>query len=192
MDNGLVAVMPIGGLDELECNATEEELKSVENIRAASRRAERLAWRALLRELSPAAEVEYLPSGKPQIKNSNYQHLSVSHCQDFVAVALSNTPCGVDVERTGRNFERIKSRYMTDREQSLSADEVWAAVVWCAKEALYKYASCEGVDFKRDIIIRSVQKQETSWRLSAELFGAEQVTLCGKRIDDNHILVYTL
>ena len=192
MDNGLVAVMPIGGLDELESNATETELKSVEHIHSASRRAERLAWRALLRELEPAAQVEYLPSGKPAIKNSKYQHLSVSHCSDFVAVALSSKPCGVDIERCDRNFGRVKSRYMSDEEAMLSAHNDWSAVVWCAKEALYKMAGREGVDFKRDIIIRNVQMQDASWKLSAELFGAESVTLGGSRIDDNHILVYTI
>ena len=192
MDNGLVAVMPIGGLDELECNVTETELKSVEHIHSASRRAERLAWRALLRELEPAAQVEYLPSGKPEIKNSKYQHLSVSHCRDFVAVALSSKPCGIDIERCDRNFGRVKSRYMSDEEVMLSAHNDWSAVVWCAKEALYKMAGREGVDFKRDIIIRSAQMQDASWKLSAELFGAESVTLGGSRIDDNHILVYTI
>lgn len=188
----MVAVMPIGGLDELESNATETELKSVEHIHSASRRAERLAWRALLRELEPAAQVEYLPSGKPEIKNSKYQHLSVSHCRDFVAVALSSKPCGVDIERCDRNFGRVKSRYMSDEEAMLSAHNDWSAVVWCAKEALYKMAGREGVDFKRDIIIRNVQMQDASWKLSAELFGAESVTLGGSRIDDNHILVYTV
>jgi hypothetical protein len=53
-------------------------------------------------------------------------------------------------------------------------------------------AGREGVDFKRDIIIRNVQMQDASWKLSAELFGAELVTLDGSRIDDNHILVYTV
>lgn len=192
MDNGLVAVMPIGGLDDLECNATETELKSVEHIHSASRRAERLAWRALLRELEPAAQVEYLPSGKPAIKNSKYQHLSVSHCRDFVAVALSSKPCGIDIERCDRNFGCVKSRYMSDEEAMLSAHNDWSAVVWCAKEALYKMAGREGVDFKRDIIIRSAQMQDVSWKLSAELFGAESVTLDGSLIDDNHILVYTV
>ena len=192
MDNGLVAVMPIGGLDELECNATEAELKSVEHIHSASRRAERLAWRSLLRELEPAAQVEYHPSGKPAIKNSKYQHLSVSHCRDFVAVALSSKPCGIDIERCDRNFGRVKSRYMSDEEAMLSAHNDWSAVVWCAKEALYKMAGREGVDFKRDIIIRNVQMQDASWKLSAELFGTELVTLDGSLIDDNHILVYTV
>jgi hypothetical protein len=91
-----------------------------------------------------------------------------------------------------RDFGRVASRYVSDQEQGLCREEWWPAALWCAKEALYKMAGREGVDFKRDIIIRNVQMQDASWKLSAELFGAESVTLGGSRIDDNHILVYTV
>lgn len=191
---GQVAVVPIGNLAELEHNATAEELQSVEGITALSSRVARLAWRALLREmLSPTtAEVSYLPSGKPQIRNSQYQHISVSHSRDYVAVALSQDPCGVDVERIDRNFEHVKSRYITVAESQLSADRRWAAVVWCAKEALYKYAGREGLDFLRDIVILSVQQQGESWSLVAELLGTEHVELRGECLGENHILVFTM
>ena len=192
LDGGVVAVAPICTETELVGRATAEELRSVEGISAASRRAERLAWRALLRELEPQARVEYLPSGKPQILNSQYHHISVSHSREMVAVALSNRCCGVDVECRSRNFGRVKSRYMTSQEQLLSTNDDWAAVVWCAKEALYKFAGREGVDFLRDIIIRSAQCHDSKWRLTAELFGTEQVELRGEPIDEEHILVFTL
>ena len=193
--DGQVAVMPIGSTDELERNATEAELQSVEGFKSMSRRMERLAWRALLRDISSTAnvEVEYLPSGKPLLKNSSYKHLSVSHCRDYVAVALSQSPCGVDIERVDRNFSRVRSRYMTDEEAMLSADDYWSALVWCAKEALYKYVGRERVDFKCDMSIKSVQRQDSSsWLLVAELFGAEQVELRGELIGTGHILVFTL
>lgn len=189
---GVVAIAPIGSLAELERHATAEEMKSVEGITSESRRAERLSWRAMLRSLEPDAVVEYQPSGKPQILNSQYQHISVSHCRGLVAVALSQRPCGVDVERTDRNFERVKSRYMTEQEHLLSTHKDWAAVVWCAKEALYKVAGREGVDFKQDIIIRSAQCQGLSLSLIVELFGHEQIELRGEIVDDNHIVVYTI
>lgn len=192
---GQVAVKPIGSLEELERNATETELQSVEGFKSPSRRMERLAWRALLRGISSTAniEIEYLPSGKPLLKNSSFRHLSVSHCRGYVAVALSQESCGVDIERVDRNFARVKSRYMTDEEAMLSADEYWAALVWCAKEALYKYAGREGVDFKRDISVKSVQRQgDSSWLLAAELFGSEKVELRGELIGSGHILVFTL
>lgn len=192
---GRIAVAPIPDGEQLERGATEEELQSVEGISSQSRRAERLAWRSLLRSILPTAQVEYLSSGKPEIKNSQYKHISVSHCRDFVAVAIATKPCGVDVERYDRNFERVRSRYMTAEEQSLSEDEHWAAVVWCAKEAMYKMAGREGVDFKRDMQIISAEPPFVGgsgrWHLVAHLFS-ESVELQGIPIDDDHILVFTL
>lgn len=192
---GQIAVAPIPDGELLERGATEEELQSVEGISSQSRRAERLAWRLLLRSVLPTAQIEYLSSGKPEIKNSQYNHISVSHCQDFVAVAIATKHCGIDVERYDRNFERVKSRYMTAEEQSLSEDEHWAAVVWCAKEAMYKMAGREGVDFKRDMQIISAESPFVGgsgrWHLVAHLFG-ERVELQGIPIDDDHILVFTL
>lgn len=192
---GQIAAAPIPDGELLERGATEEELQSVEGISSQSRRAERLAWRLLLRSVLPTAQIEYLSSGKPEIKNSQYHHISVSHCQDFVAVAIATKPCGIDVERYDRNFERVISRYMTAEEQSLSVDDHWAAVVWCAKEAMYKMAGREGVDFKRDMQIISAEQSvgfvRGRWHLVAHLLG-ERVELQGIPIDDDHILVFTL
>ena len=192
---GQIAVAPIPDVELLERGATEEELQSAEGISSQSRRAERLAWRQLLRSMLPTAQVEYLSSGKPEIKNSQYKHISVSHSRDFVAVAIATKPCGIDVERDDRNFERVKSRYMTAEEQSLSADKHWAAVVWCAKEAMYKMSGREGVDFKRDMQIISAEQPvgfvRGRWHLVAHLLG-ERVELQGIPIDDDHILVFTL
>lgn len=192
---GQIAVAPIPDGELLEREATEEELQSVEGITSQSRRAERLAWRALLRELEPTAQVVYLPSGKPEIKKYQYKYISVSHCQGLVAMAIASKPCGIDMERYDRNFERVRSRYMSNEEALLSTHKHWAAVVWCAKEAMYKMAGREGVDFKRDMQIISVEPpvsfERGRWHLVAHLLG-EEVELSGITIDDDHILVYTL
>jgi phosphopantetheinyl transferase len=175
----------------LEHLLSNEDMLSAEGFTSESRRRERLSWRALLRAEEPAARVEYLPSGKPVLKNSHYKHISVSHCADMVAVMLSDVPCGVDVERCDRNFERVQGRYMSDREQSLSCSESLAGIAWCAKEALYKMAGREGVDFLRDITLQSIEPQGEAWHLVAEAFGAE-VALQGVMPDAEHILVFTL
>ena len=124
LQQGVLAVEPIGELAQLEREATPAELKSVEGITAQSRRAERLAWRRTLRRVAgEECKVSYTEQGAPRITNSRFGHISVSHCADCVAVLLAESPCGVDVERTNRNFERVASRYITPKEQALSADE---------------------------------------------------------------------
>lgn len=193
LQEGVVVVEPIADMATLEQGASEDDLISVEGF-APARRAERLAWRLLLHKMAPAAEVEYLPSGKPVIKNSKYKYLSVSHCADCVAVMLSQRPCGVDVERVERNYARIAGRYLSVEELSLCDDERWMAMAWCAKEALYKRAGRMGVDFKRDMQIVAVERADdgSSWHLRAVVFGEQTVELHAVNFDAEHVIVYTL
>lgn len=189
-DEAMLVVKPIATLEELESSADERDLHSVESFTAPSRRAERLAWRGVLREIIPNAEVEYAPSGAPQIKNSPYTYISVSHCKDAVAVALSCEVCGVDIERLDRNFSRIASRYISDEEQRLCDEEWWSAAVWCAKETLYKMAGREGIDFLRDTIITGV---DTSAQIiECRSVDCTPVTLRYAMPDQEHIICYKL
>ena len=186
----ILVVEPILPLAELEATADERDLRSTEGFTSASRRAERLAWRRVLRRISPDAEVEYNASGAPLLKNSPYTHISVSHCRDVVAVALSCAPCGVDVELRERNFERVAERYISQAERALCAEAWWLAAVWCAKECLYKMGGREGVDFRRDIIIEGVNA-ESQQILCRGVDGAA-VTLKYALPDETHIVVYAL
>lgn len=184
-----LVVEPIAPLSELEREADERDLQSIEAFTSPSRRAERLAWRRVLRRLSPDAEVEYEPSGAPRLKNSPYTYISVSHCRDSVAVVLSCNVCGVDVERVDRDFARVAERYMTATERALCSEEWWAAAVWCAKECLYKMVGREGTDFKRDIIIESVDTSTS--QILCRVYG-EPMTLHYAMPDEKHLLAYSL
>ena len=184
-----LVVEPIAPLSELEREADERDLQSIEAFTSPSRRAERLAWRRVLRRLSPDAEVEYEPSGAPRLKNSPYTYISISHCRDVVAVVLSNARCGVDVERVDRDFARVAERYMTAAESALCSEEWWAAAVWCAKECLYKMAGREGADFKRDIVVESVDTSTS--QILCRAYG-EPMTLHYAMPDEKHLLAYSL
>ena len=184
-----LVVEPIAPLSELEREADERDLQSIEAFTSPSRCAERLAWRRVLRRLSPDAEVEYEPSGAPLLKNSPYTYISVSHCRDVVAVVLSCAKCGVDVERVDRDFARVAERYMTAAESALCSEEWWAAAVWCAKECLYKMAGREGADFKRDIVVESVDTSTS--QILCRAYG-EPITLHYAMPDEKHLLAYSL
>ena len=190
LQQGVLAVEPIGELTQLESRATMAELKSVEGITAQSRRAERLAWRRTLRRVAgEECEVSYTEQGAPRITNSRFGHISVSHCADYVAVLLAESPCGVDVERTNRNFERVASRYITPKEQALSADERASAAIWSAKEALYKMQGREGVDFLRDMEIISLDFEGAT--IKARMSDGQRVEMGIVFPDEEHIIVYT-
>lgn len=149
-------------LEELERDADEEDLRSVEHLSAAERRRERLMWRRMLREhFCQSIIVEYSAEGIPEIKNFPYKYISVSHCRDVVAVVASQRVCGVDAERTFRNFERIAPRYVSEQEWALCEQrgcdrQMFLATVWSAKECLYKWARRARLDLRRDMQIEDI------------------------------------
>lgn len=188
--SGCVLVARMPQLEELEALATAEELQSVASFCSCSRRRERLAWRALLRESQgEQVEVRYQESGAPIILNSPYKYISVSHSRTHVAIALSHTPCGVDIESLDRDFSKAESRYMRDEERTLCHEEWWSAVVWCAKETLYKVAQPEGVDLLSGLRVESLDSAASV--IEARVLDGEPIRLGLKFVEDQ-MLVYTL
>lgn len=190
LPEGLLVVEPIGSLASLEEEATFADRASLEGITSSARRAERLAWRRVLRRVEgEACEVFYTEQGAPCLKNSHYQHISVSHCADLVAVVFAQSPCGVDVERVERNFERVARRYVSATEQALVTGKCDLAAIWCAKEAIYKMMGRVGVDFVRDIEILSINFPHGEIVARASDIG--EIRLGLMQPDSEHILAYT-
>lgn len=196
-DGNLLIIGHIASLQQLEAEASDCELQSVEQFSSSSRRAERLSWRMMLRRVvGRSVAIKYSSQGAPLlseeviINNCHYKYISVSHCRDMVAIMLSQQPCGVDIEQMGRDFERVSSRYTTAEEQGLSDSAAFNAVVWCAKEALYKMAHREGLDFRRDICITAVDFENN--RIFGRVGAYEGVEMQILWPDDEHIVVGTM
>ena len=182
-------------MEALLAEANEADLRAVAPFTAESRRRERLAWRVMLRRaLGRDFEVEYLPSGKPQLRDVEFSHISVSHCRDMVAVALSTRECGVDVELLERRFAAVAERYMSPEELSLAATAEEQAIVWSAKEVLYKMAGTEGLDWRREIRIVEINAAEQRVRGVVERRGERLVeqSLHYCYPDAEHIVLYGL
>ncbi len=125
-----------------------------------ARRREALMWRHIVhRELGADAIICYDKGGAPEVVNRR-EHIGVSHSTDFVAVIISERRCAVDIERLDRNFEQVAPRYIHPEEQTLCSDSRWPAVIWSAKETLYKYIGERGLNFLRDIRILEVDFKE--------------------------------
>lgn len=100
--------------------------------------------------------------------------ISVTHCRGLFAVAtLPPTPevdlaefseraaMGIDAERADRSqVLKIRGRFLSDEELALvPADDVAANVIaWTVKEAAYKAAMTEGLDFRDAIRIRRMPR----------------------------------
>lgn len=135
---------------------TRGEMAAAQGFLREHRRREYLTWRAIVRrELGTDVGIAYDAAGAPVVDRDGV-HIGVSHCRGWVAVCISDAPCAVDIELVSRNFSRAVPRYMSSAEQALSDDPLLPAVVWCAKETLYKYAGRPGLDLLRDLHVESV------------------------------------
>lgn len=171
----------------------DNDREHLADLVAPSRREQWATARMILRhELGNEAELRYASSGalvlsKP-CKGAHY--LSVSHSNEWVAVMLCGKRCGVDVESLGRHFSKVASRYITPEEREQFEEQVgehFEALVWSAKEALYKYGGKEGLDFLQDMIITDIDT--SSQTLGAELYGLPTPRVRYQLLDD-HILCY--
>lgn len=136
--------------------ATEAERTAARALPAGQRRREWLAWRAIVRRELGAVEIGYDETGAPVLIGRNDLYISVSHCRGWVAVCISSRRCAVDIELQTRNFEKAAARFLTDEERALGDHPLLPAAVWCAKEALYKYAGEPGLDLRQDLRIEGI------------------------------------
>ena len=211
-----------GTLAIWELSEAESELEAllpkaqtvVAGVKSEKRRKERMAVQLLLQEVFGLDVcVDHYPNGQPFLQRmagcnrcNAYMHdsISIAHTRRFV-VALSHPQkrTGVDIESLDRDFSAVAHKALSDREISYlstehSARTLQLAILWCAKEALYKCVSQAGVEFARQMEIDPFTPQE-SGTLSACFFENDQTNDKNRRgttfflnykVIENHILVY--
>ncbi|MBQ7856793.1 MAG: 4'-phosphopantetheinyl transferase superfamily protein [Alistipes sp.] len=170
---------PVPPLEVLERDATEQDLLAVAAVTAPARRAESLAWRAIVRrEAGEMVRIAYDEWGAPIVEGERggKWHIGVSHSAGRVAVIMSREgACVVDVERCDRNFERVLPRYLSAAEQALSLHPHYKAVAWCAKECMYKYHRRRALDLLRDV--RIVEAEVEQGRVCGEILDGDKLNM---------------
>ena len=183
--NSRLIVSPLLPEEESAGWATDAELAACSGF-APRRRAEYLAWRAVVRrELGRSVGISYAPNGAPRVDCG--VHIGVSHSQRLVAVVIGGSPCAVDTEPLDRGFGRVRRRYLAEAESALCDDERLPAAVWCAKETLYKLAGRPDTDFLRDIAVTAVDFAAGTIR--GTIHGTPEIEMSIEFLDDN-IIVY--
>lgn len=125
--------------------AIENPLKKLESIAA----------RYCLHQLSSEFEKLILiqnDRNRPYFKDSDW-HISLSHSYPYVAAACSrNNRVGIDVEKPGRNIEKIAPRFLCASELAKWKDSSnLLTLAWSAKESVYKAVGKPGLSFQREI-----------------------------------------
>ncbi len=107
-----------------------------------------LAYVELCRGLQLEYGIEGMPDfdigkhGKPRLHNLPHIHFSLSHCKAAVGCLLSDTPCGLDIERIRQPKDSLVRHTMNNEESDriFQSDrpEVTFTMLWTQKEAVAK------------------------------------------------------
>lgn len=124
-------------LSELIADSGVLFAEAQKKFKSTSRQREWLATRALLQQTPYKGQtIFYHANGQPYLEN---RHISVSHTRDYVAIAISENPIGIDIEHKGRNALAITNGFLQQQElDNITAEE--ALGLWVTKEAAFKYA----------------------------------------------------
>jgi 4'-phosphopantetheinyl transferase len=117
-----------------------------------------LASRYALQQVSQQFPLKLIkePSGKPILLESEY-HISISHCEGYVAAIHAEVPVGIDVERVSHRVQKIKKYFMRDEELDLLGEENEPLILaWSAKESIYKWLGEKHLGYKSQLCIRSI------------------------------------
>lgn len=155
---------------------------------APRRRAEYLAWRAVVYRELGRVRIGYDAAGAPRLLDDPHR-IGVSHGGGWVAVAISDRPCAVDIEPAARDFTRAAARFLTPAEAALDRDPRTAGVVWCAKETLYKLSGCTGLDLRRDLTVERIDF--ATGEVAGRIRGGAPVAM-QLELRDGLIVVYRL
>ena len=133
---------------------SQEEQERLTTLHSEKKQREFLAIRHLLREAQlPTTALSYTSEGKPQLEE---QYISITHSHDFVMIALSSRPIGIDIEHCTPRILRLAPRF-TPWQAPPDMDEpaqIQAYTqLWTIKEALYKICDQPSVRFYEDLQI---------------------------------------
>jgi len=148
------------------------------------RKKEFLATRILLKEINPNQSISYNTYGAPELDNNQY--ISISHSDNLVALIISKKKVGLDIEKISSKALRLSSKFISEiKFNNISKEK--ATLIWCAKEAIYKWYQKKNINFKNDIKIYPF-KLENKGTVIAK-FKNQKQTLYYNKID-THFLVY--
>ena len=102
-------------------------------------------------------------------------YFSISHCKQAIAVAVADTPIGIDIETLRHPSESLIEKTMNEQEQEQiaaadSMDEMFTAL-WTRKEAVLKYLGTGIVDDLHNVL-------SNTNNFSISTFRASPTTLC--------------
>ena len=137
----------------------DSSLARLETMKSESHQKGFLAVRMLLQHNDYSDfDLFYDAFGKPHLKPQGCSikdvEISISHSNDFSAIAISDSKVGLDLEQLKEKALRIAKRFMdVSHLENLSEEEKIkkATIVWGIKESIFKIKNEKGISFPNHI-----------------------------------------
>jgi phosphopantetheinyl transferase len=143
---------------------------STPSIENPIKKLESVAARYCLHQLSSEFDSLILAQNdrnKPFFEDSNW-HISLTHSYPYVAAACSlKNRIGIDLEKPGRNIEKIAPRFLCVAELAKWKDTSnLLTLAWSAKESIYKAVGKPGLSFQQEIEISDFNQNPSKARIA--------------------------
>ena len=148
------------------------------------RKKEFLSSRLLLNEIQPNQQITYNKYGAPEIKNG--KHISISHSKNLVAIVASEQKVGLDIEQISEKPLKLSSKFIS-KDSCINLSKEKATLIWCCKEAIFKWHQKGNVDFINDIRLNQFELKEKG---EIECYFHEEILILKYHKINNHYLVY--
>ena len=172
---------------------------NLESIHHAKRRTEWLAGRYLVMELARRINLRFVgiwtdEYNKPHLIANNAK-ISLSHTPPYVVAILDvRSLCGIDVEGFRPKLIPLSPKFLNAEELAVAKNDVEIlAILWGAKEALYKLHGRKSLIFKDNLLIRDFEcvNGRSSFRGIIDLAGEhEEYRMVSWKFGD-YVLVHT-
>jgi len=153
-----------------------------------------LASRFALQQVSQQIPLNLIknPSGKPILLESEC-HISLSHCDGYVAAIHAEVPVGIDVERVSPRVQKIKNYFMRDEEIDLLGEENGELLLaWSAKESIFKWYGRQKLGFKSQLCIRSIDFEGQVMEMELSTSEHNLIQSVFFRQDSDKVLTWTV
>ncbi len=180
-------------------DALVDDITNLETITHESRRTEWIAGRWLVKLLANYMNLSFTgiktdTFNKPHLVAEN-AFISISHAEPYV-VAILNTKklCGIDVEKIRQKLIPLSTKFLNNNELETAAGDLSKlAILWGAKEALYKLHGRKSLIFKTNLSIENFNYENDLGSFTGHLIindKNETYTMKAGKFND-HVLVYT-
>ena len=157
------------------------DLSKFKNIK---RKNEVLSTRLLLDELLPENSITYNTYGAPELDNNKF--ISISHSKNRTAIIISYNKVGIDIEKISEKPLQLSSKFIAKNVHKRMSKEK-ATLIWCCKEAIYKWYQKGKISFIEDIQIIPFKIEEKGELIAK--FKKQNLRLYYEKIDA-YFLVY--